>query len=30
MEKLIKWLVEKYLPGFHLSKNPVRKEKKSE
>lgn len=24
-ERIIRWLIEKYLPGWHLSRNPVRK-----
>jgi hypothetical protein len=24
-KKIIEWLIRKYLKGFHLSKNPVRK-----
>jgi len=24
-KKLIRWLIAKLLPGYHLSKNPVRK-----
>ena len=27
MKKLIEFLIRKYLPGYHLSKNPVRKPK---
>ena len=27
-EKLIRWLIAKLLPGHHLSKNPVRKQRK--
>jgi hypothetical protein len=26
-EKIIRWLIEKFLPGYHLSKNPDRKKK---
>ena len=26
MERLIRWLIEKYLPGYHLSKNPKKGE----
>lgn len=25
MEKLVRWLIKKFLPGMHLGKNPVRK-----
>ena len=25
MKRLIKWLIRKYLPGYHLARNPTRK-----
>ncbi len=25
MERLVRWLIKTFLPGWHLSKNPVRK-----
>jgi len=25
IEKLVRWLIEKFLDGYHLSRNPVRK-----
>lgn len=28
-EKVIKMLIKKYLKGYHLASNPVRKEKRS-
>jgi len=28
--RLIRWLIVKLLPGYHLSKNPVRKKKGEE
>jgi len=29
-KKLVRWLITKLLPGYHLSKNPVRKKKGEE
>jgi hypothetical protein len=29
-KKLIEWLIRKLLPGFHLHRDPVRKEKSIE
>ena len=30
IEKLVRWLVKKYLPGIHVSRNPVRKQTREE
>ncbi len=27
IERVVRWAVRKYLPGWHLHKDPVRKEK---
>jgi hypothetical protein len=27
MKRLVEWLIKKYLPGYHLHRDPVRKEK---
>ena len=27
--RFVRWFVGKYLPGYHISKNPLRKQKES-
>lgn len=27
MKNLVKWLIKKFIPGYHLSKNPIRQPK---
>ena len=30
MQSLIRWLMKRFMPGFHIAKNPVRKGKVDE
>jgi len=30
MKRFIEWMIKRFLPGYHLSKNPVRKAKLEE